>query len=83
MRKKKGFEYLLDQYKNKSKSGGFFSLLPRYRDMFFTGQIHHMNYSSLLDHSVMNVPGRSAKEINDYFLRLIEHNQGRGSGYGA
>lgn len=62
---KKGSEYLLDQYiNNKSKAGGFFSLLLRYRGMFFIGQIHDMNHSSLLDHSVMNVPGRSGTDPN-------------------
>lgn len=83
MRKKKALSICWTSTKTSLNLVGFFSLLSRYRDMFFTGQIHHMNYSSLLDHSAMDVPGRSAKELNDYFLRLIEHNQGRGSGCGA
>lgn len=47
--------------------------------MFFIGQIHHMNYSSLLDRCVMNVPGRSAKELNDYFLLLMSITRTEGS----
>lgn len=51
--------------------------------MFFIGQIHHMNYSSFLDASVMNVPGRSAKELNYYFLMLISVIRAGGSACGA
>lgn len=85
MREKKGSEYLLGQYINKSKSGGYFFTAVEMKRYVF----HRTNSSREL----LFPPGsqrcecvrqvRSAKELNDYFLMLMSITRAEGSACGA
>lgn len=64
---------------SKAKAGVFFNAVEyqlRDRVMFFIGQIHDMNHSSLLNHTVMTVPDRSAVRNELLFPYADQYNQG-------